>query len=420
MFAVVAQSLGAAVLALSFGSGGLALWSGWRRGRAQRQQCRHERESFRKRISAAKENSGHPKSHGSAWIGNRKFCVEQVVVECQNVCSFYLRPQDRKPLPGFLPGQYLTFDLEVPGQAKRVVRCYSLSDRPREHRYRVTIKRQVPPPDQPGVPPGLVSNFFHEFIKPGHVLDVKAPSGGFVLELEHGRPVVLISGGVGITPMVSMLNEIVETNCARETWFFHSARSRDDHIMKEHLEKIAAQFAHTRLHVCYSAPAPGDVLGKDYHHHSRVTVELLEKTLPSLDCHYFVCGPGAMMESIYGGLLKRGVPEQNIHMEAFGPASVKKQKAAAVVTETALGTKVTFARSNQRAMWTTRSGSLLDLAEAAGIAIDSGCRAGNCGTCKTAMKSGRVKYLKTAGCDVESGSCLPCICVPETAVMLDV
>jgi len=142
------------------------------------------------------------------------------VVEARDVCSFYLAPHDGKPLPRFLPGQYLTFQLRPPGQAKPIVRCYSLSDRPGvPERYRVTIKRVAAPPDKKEIPPGVASNYFHDHLQVGDILDVKAPAGQFVLDLQATTPVVFLAGGVGVTPLLSMINALAEARSSREVWF---------------------------------------------------------------------------------------------------------------------------------------------------------------------------------------------------------
>ena len=376
-----------------------------------------EGELFSQKLALARLQLKRQESVGS-WNGTRKFKIDRIVPECADVASFYLVPHDRKPLPSFLPGQFLTFELDVPGQRSRVVRCYSLSDRPRPDYYRVTIKRVPAPPDVPAGKPGLVSNFFHTSLKAGDIVDVKAPGGGFYLDTSHLSPVVLLAGGVGITPMVSMANEIMTVTPQRETWFFFCVRNSQEHIMKEYLEKMAKEQSRFHLHIAYSKPNKTDVNGKDYHHEGRVDMALLKAKLPSNNFDFFMCGPGAMMSDLNEGLKAWGVAEANIHMEAFGPASVKRAPAPAPASA-GPQMKVVFSRSSKEMAWSGQADSLLDLALAEGVSMSYGCRAGNCGTCKTAVKSGKVKYRKQPGCDVEAGSCLTCIAVPESDLTLD-
>jgi ferredoxin-NADP reductase len=358
----------------------------------------------------------------SAWNGVRKFSVTQKVMECADTFSFYLKPHDAKPLPAFKPGQYLTFQLNIPGLGKPLVRCYSLSDCARPSHYRVTIKR-CPPPSEGGYPAGVGSSFFCDNVKVGDILDVKAPNGHFYLDAEKERPVVLISGGVGVTPMVSMANALLEAGSKREIWFFHGARNNADHMFKDYMTALAAEHKSVRMHVCYSKPQASDVKGRDYQHEGRVTVELFKQLLPSNNFEYFLCGPGAFMESITDDLRKWGVPDDWVHFEAFGPASVKR--AAKPETKVGVtfppfgGLEVTFARTGRKLTWQGGGRSLLDLAEEGSIKIDAGCRAGNCGSCLVAIKSGTVEYIGTTGADVEQGSCLACICRPSTALVVD-
>jgi ferredoxin-NADP reductase len=350
------------------------------------------------------------------WNGTRKFKISRIVKECDGVRSFYLEPHDKRPLPGFYPGQYLTFELDIPGERKRVIRCYSLSDRPREDYYRVSIKHVLPPSEQPGGKPGLVSNFFHATLKEGDILDVKAPAGAFYLDTARTSPVVFLAGGVGVTPMISMLNDIAANAPQREVWMYYVVRNSSDHIMKEALETMARGNEKIHLHICYTRPLTNDTSGKDYHHQGRLTLDLLKQQLGSNNYDFYLCGPGPMMEEMHNALLEWNVPKGNIHLEAFGPASVKKNPP---VDQPVDALKVTFSRSGREMSWTGEADSLLDFALAGEIPIGYGCRAGNCGTCKTAIKSGTVKYLKDPGCEVEAGSCLTCICVPESPLTLE-
>lgn len=380
----------------------------------QRQQ---ESEWFSERLAVARTQLRRAENIGS-WNGTRKFQIQRIVPECSEVASFYLVPHDGRPLPGFLPGQFLTFELDVPGQKGRTIRCYSLSDRPRPDYYRVTIKRVPAPPEPLGLKPGLVSNHFHTAFKAGDLLDVKAPGGGFFLDVSQATPVVLLSGGVGITPMISMANEISANSPQREVWFFLSVRNRREHIFKEHLEELARTNPRLRLQICYSRPEAGDLAGRDYQHEGRLTIDLLRRVLPANNFDYFMCGPGPMMSDLNDGLRAWGVPEKHIHFEAFGPASVKRT-APPAATPVGPAARVNFVRSNRDVEWSATHDSLLDLALNEGVSISYACRAGNCGTCKTAIKSGKVTYRKQPGCDVESGSCLTCVAVPEGDLRLD-
>lgn len=396
--------------------------SGARRARYERMRSGLERQRLMLDIQAAELRIQTVAQAKSAWNGLRKFTVRKKVLEADDTYSFYLEPHDGKALPPFKPGQYLTFQLALPGASKPLVRCYSLSDCGRSKHYRVTIKRCAPPP-QSEHPPGVCSSFFCDTVKEGDILDVKAPNGHFYLDLDKIRPAVLISGGIGVTPMVSMANALIEAGSTREIWFFFGARNSADHMFKDYMAELAAKYGHVRMNVCYSKPLPADVKERDYQHAGRVSVDLFKQLLPSNNYDYFLCGPGPFMESITSDLRAWGVPDEWVHFEAFGPASVKRapkpETTGAQALAPAAGIEVKFAKSGISAIWNGAHASLLDLAEENGVKMEAGCRAGNCGSCLVAIKSGEVEYLGGHGADAERGSCLTCVCKPKGALVVD-
>ena len=356
------------------------------------------------------------------WNGYRKFTVAKKARECEDVCAIYLKPHDGKALPPFKPGQYLTFQLDIPGRDKPLVRCYSLSDSPHHSDYyRVTIKKEKAPPDRPDLPPGAASSYFCDKVREGDILNVRAPTGHFFLDMTRTNPIVLIAGGVGVTPLLCMAQAIAASRSKRETWFFFGVRNAQEHIHKAELERLAAEHENIRLHVCYSRPGPDEVKGRDYQHEGRATIELLKELLPSNNFEYYLCGNGAFMKSITDGLEAWGVPEKDVHFEAFGPATVKKKTAPPTSTETVFLSKlnVTFSRSAKTVRWEPSTGNLLDFARSQGVRIDSGCCAGSCGSCLVAIKSGEVQYLKPPDAEPELGACLTCICRPKADLILD-
>lgn len=355
-----------------------------------------------------------------AWSGYRKFVLKGKVLEAEDICSFYLTPHDGQPLPSFLPGQYLTFQAHIPGVDKAITRCYSLSDSPlNPDYYRITVKRIPPARGDPQGKYGLVSTFLQHSVETDNLIDVKAPAGHFFLDTNQRGPVVLVGGGIGLTPVLSMLNYITATGSTRETWLFYGVQNGAHHVQKEYLRQIAAEHENVRLHICYSQPRDQDVLGEDYDHAARVNVDLLKRLLPSSNYNYYTCGPAAMMDQITHDLKEWGVPKDHIHYEAFGPATVKSVSKASPEAATSSAVEVSFSRTGKTLIWDGTHPSLLDFAEANGIVIDSGCRAGNCGTCLTAIRSGKVDYLSQPGASVEEGSCLACIAVPKSTLNLD-
>ncbi len=394
--------------------------SSFRRLAVEREQRRVTLDSLRYRAETAlAENRLEVNRAELAWNGFRKFRVQRKEKEAEGVHSFYLVSHDGKPLPPFVAGQYLTFQLRHPDEPKPLIRCYSLSDGPDDSNcYRVSIKKIPPPPNKPDAPPGRSSTLFNDHVEEGDILDVKAPSGHFVLDTKSELPIVFVGGGIGITPVFSMLRALCDSDSRREVWFFQGVRNGAEHVMKEQLNTLNQANENLNLRICYSEPQKGDKEGKDYHQSGHVSVDLMKELLPSNNYVFYICGPPPMMEFLTAGLKEWGVPESDIHFEAFGSATVKKTKAQTPADD-APTVEVVFARSGKTVQWDPSADSLLDFAEDNGIVIESGCRAGNCGTCVTAIKSGEVTYVAEPGSTPEDGSCLTCVSVPKTPLTLD-
>ena len=366
------------------------------------------------------------------WPGYRTFYVKRKAPEgtTGQVCSFYLVPEDGKPLAAFLPGQFLTFKLDVPsptGESQSVIRCYSLSDAPNPSHYRISVKR-APAPFASQIPQGVSSNYLHDHIEVGSQLQVRAPAGHF--HIDHSdAPVVLIGGGIGITPMLSMLNWCLKEQPGREVWLFYGVRNSAELVMQTSLKDLAAQHQNFHLHLCMSAPQANDLdghrTGPAHYHHSRVNVALLRHLLPLKPYHYYLCGPTPMLQSLVPALEEWGVPDARIHFEAFGPASIPRKNSASATrapsqrVDKGDAVMVTFAKSGKQATWEPGMGSLLEFAEGHGIVVSSGCRAGGCGSCQTSIRAGEVAYTQAPDFDPEPGSCLLCVCTPKTAVTLE-
>jgi ferredoxin-NADP reductase len=387
---------------------------------------RHQdRERLLQQVEAIRAAAKKRAPQQLAWNGPRHFLVDRKVDEGGGICSFYLVPHDRKPLPPFLPGQYLTFEVSLPGQPKPLVRCYSLSDGPHPDYYRVTIKKIPLPADSSGALPPAVSHYFHDCVREGDVLSAKAPRGKFFLDVTKTMPVVLIGGGVGITPMLSMVNTLLATGSQREVWLFYGVRHGQEQIMKEHFRLLTEKYPACRVRLCYSKPNSEDVHGRDFHVGGHITAALLQSMLPSNGYEFYLCGPPAMMNDLGRDLKAWGVPEERILSEAFGPATVKKAftpssaPAAQAPAAAAAQVSISFSQSGKQCAWVPEAGNLLDFSLANGVNISSGCRAGNCGSCEVRLKEGNVTYLHEPGWEVQAGHCLTCVAVPKGPVVLD-
>jgi len=218
--------------------------------------------------------------------------------------------------------------------------------------------------------------------------------------------------------MLSIINTVLEKGTNREVWLYYGVRNGNEHVMKEHLQKLAGAHDNFHLHVCYSAPNENDLQGVDYQHHGRVSIPLLRSTLKLMRYQFYVCGPRPMMESLVPGLEDWGVDSGDIYYESFGPASLIKHEKV-TPSATTLPITVTFGRSGKSILWDFAADSLLEFAEANDIEVESGCRAGSCGSCQTAMKTGEVDYNQEPDADVEPGHCLLCISTPKIDLTLD-
>ena len=355
----------------------------------------------------------------------RTLVVTRKVPESESITSFYLTPEDGEPLDPFLPGQFLPLKMNIPGQYKPVFRTYSLSDRPGTGHYRLTVKREPAPSDRPDVYPGVSSNYFHDHVEVGSKLIAKAPRGKFYLDPNGETSVALLSGGVGLTPLVSMLNAIVAAGSNRPTWFIHGSQNRKVHAMGEDVRRVAEENSNVHAHIRYSRPSAEDVVGRDYDDEGHVEVELLKRLLPSNDCDFYLCGPTPFMRSLLNGLLAWGVPEPRIRYEFFGPASALNERAkvatpkrVAEAAQCCSDTAVTFSKSGVRANWNPSFESILDLAEANGLSPDYSCRSGICHTCMVEMEEGEVEYVLEPLDPPDEGSVLICVAKPTADVVV--
>jgi ferredoxin-NADP reductase len=363
----------------------------------------------------------------AAWRGWREFRVSGREIEDHQgtQCSFTLTPVDGLPLPPFRPGQYLTFALhnvdrhiDANGADSVLTRCYSLSERPDPSRYRITVKRMLAPPGDAELAAGRASGYFHDRVEVDDTLMVKAPAGHFCIDDELDVPLVLVAGGVGITPLMSMLRWCLDEQPGRTVHLYYGLRHVDEYAFRAQLEAFAAGYRHFHLNaVCSRLPA-AELAGIANILPGYVDIELLRRTLPHGRHQFYVCGPAPMMESLVPALLTWGVPAADIHFEAFGPASVRLAQAKTGAADAA-GFEVKFARSGRTLQWDGEDENLLDFAERHGISIDSGCRAGSCGSCETKLASGSVRYANPPDHELGVGRCLPCVGKPGSALVLD-
>jgi uncharacterized protein len=344
--------------------------------------------------------------------------LEVVVInnESEEIKSFHLQRVDGKPLADYQPGQFLTVRLTMPDQHAPVARIYTLSDAPNGEHFRLSIKRECTD--------GAVSNYMHDHVQRGFRLEAMAPRGKFVLDQSSDRSVVLISAGVGVTPMIAMLNYLVaegeRTQKFRPVHFIHGARNGRSVAFADHVRELAAAHDGLTVHIRLSQPDENDVLNQTHDSEGRIELELLKTVLPFDDHDFYLCGPNAFMQDVHDGLTSVGVRVDRIHYESFGPATVLQRVTAKSphqsASETASGpVKVAFGTSGIESQWLPDKGTLLDLAEAAGLNPAFSCRSGVCGTCATRVLCGAIDYIEEPGHPVADNEVLICCASPRSA-----
>ncbi|GGG69528.1 NO-inducible flavohemoprotein [Paenibacillus radicis (ex Gao et al. 2016)] len=260
-------------------------------------------------VDAATQNGG--------WEGFRLFKVKRKVIESEVITSFYLVPEDGGPIATFEPGQYLSMKIDIPGEEHSHIRQYSLSSIPGLPFYRVSIKREDGMSDRPD---GRVSVYLHKTIQPGDVLHISAPAGDFKLHQNDSRPVVLISGGVGLTPMVSMLRTLADTKTNRAVTFIHAAQHSGVHALKAEVEELVSQHPDYSAHWIYNKPSDEDRESKAFHKEGYIDLPWLREIVPVKDAKFYFCGPLPFMKTVNKALKDWEIPSEDIHFEFFGPA----------------------------------------------------------------------------------------------------
>jgi ferredoxin-NADP reductase/MOSC domain-containing protein YiiM len=358
-----------------------------------------------------------PASPPPAWPGFRTLAVTAVERESNSVISLVLADPDGSAVAPALPGQFLTLRLH-PAQAEQpLLRSYSLSGEPGARSYRISIKREAH---------GAASQFVHDHVRAGDLLEVAAPRGSFVLR-PGTTPVLLISAGVGATPVLAMLHALAAARASREIWWLHGARSRAEEPFAAESRSLLASLPHGRGHVWYSQPGPHDLLGRDYQAAGRLSAAAMAALDLPRDSDAYICGPAAFMADISAALLARGLDRARIRTEIFGAAPAQTPGIAPAAAgpvhppagEPGDGPQVAFARSGLTIRWGRDYGSLLELAEACDVPVRWSCRTGVCHTCETGLMSGTVRYAPDPVDAPADGSALICCSQPAGDLVLD-
>jgi ferredoxin-NADP reductase/MOSC domain-containing protein YiiM len=352
-----------------------------------------------------------------AWPGFRSLIVTAITRECDSVISIRLDDPRRATLPAARPGQYLTVRVQPDGHERSLLRNYSLSGPPDAGYYRITVKRE---------PEGAASSYLHTRLAVGDQLDIGAPRGTFILD-QSDAPVLLISAGIGATPVLAMLHALTNERSDREVWWLHGARSSRDQSFSAEARALLAALPNESTHVYYSRPGPNDVEGRDYDAPGRLTAAVVTGLDPPRDAQAYLCGPTPFMDEISAGLAALGIDASRIHTEPFGPAAALTPGIAATAARTphppagrpGTGPTIEFARSNLAIPWSADYASLLELAEACDVPVRWSCRTGVCHTCETTLIAGHLDYSPDPVEPPADGSALICCSQPRDDVAVD-
>jgi ferredoxin-NADP reductase/MOSC domain-containing protein YiiM len=352
-----------------------------------------------------------------AWPGFRPVRVSKIEPESSTVLSLVLEAADGTPLSPALPGQFVVLRIRPASDAVPLLRNYSLSDAPSADHYRVSVKHEVN---------GVASTYLHTKVRRGDLLDVSAPRGSFVLQPGDG-PVVLLSAGVGATPVLAMLHALAAESSAREVWWLYGARNRDDHPFFEETRGLLKKLQHARSHVRYSRPRPQDRLGSDFDAPGHLDLAAMEQLGVPRDAQFYLCGPPKFLSDLTAGLSAWGVNSNRVHTEVFGPGQSMTPGVVAVASQpphqptgtAGVGPRVAFARSSLAVAWDPKYQSLLELAEACNVPVKWSCRTGVCHTCESGLISGTVRYEPQPLQPPANGNVLICCCQPLDEVAVD-
>ena len=368
----------------------------------------------------SKTAAGNPglayEEQAPAWPGFRPMRVANIHKESDQVTSFILSPVDTQPLPLFQAGQFVVLRLHLKPDIPPILRSYSLSDLPAADHFRISVKSELN---------GSGSSFLCTRTQEGDVLDVSAPRGSFTLRPSQG-PVVLLSAGVGATPVMSMLHALVAESSQREVWWIYGARNRVDHPFADESRSLLEQLSRGRRYIVYSRPAALDRLGTDFDAPGHIDTALLERIGVSQSSDFYLCGPSSFLQNMRDGLRSWGVPDGNVHTEIFGSLEAITPGMAQVNHTPHLpqgppgsGPPVSFARSGITAAWDPKFASLLELAEACDVPVRWSCRTGVCHTCMTGLIAGSITYNPEPLERPASGNVLICCSQPDAAITLD-
>jgi ferredoxin-NADP reductase/MOSC domain-containing protein YiiM len=357
-----------------------------------------------------------PSDPAPAWRGLRPFRVCRKLRESLNVVSLVLEPTDGQPLAASRPGQFVVLRL-TPKSMPPLLRTYSLSGEPSATHFRVSIKRE---------PHGAAGGYVEDKLKVGDIVEMSAARGSFTLR-PGDTPVILLSAGIGVTPVLAMLHALAAEASPREIWWLYGARNGREHPFAEEARRLLKLLPQSRSRICYSSPDPEDRPNLDFDRHGRLDPKVLETTEVPRNGDFYVCGPSAFMNDLTVGLVRLGIDRDRIHTEMFGAgpsitpgiAAKPRRPPHLPAGPPGSGALVSFARSGLDVRWDPRFHSLLELAEACDVPARWSCRTGVCHTCESGLVSGAVTYEPDPVDSAADGNMLLCCSRPRGDVVID-
>jgi ferredoxin-NADP reductase/MOSC domain-containing protein YiiM len=352
-----------------------------------------------------------------AWPGFRGLRVSRMARESESVFSLELVSAEDRPLAAALPGQFVVVRLRPQPEGPPLLRCYSLSGAPSTECYRLGIKQE---------PRGAASNHLATGLKAGDILEVSAPRGSFVLRAGAG-PVVLLSAGIGVTPVLSMLHALAREPSRRMVWWLRGAHNGSENPFAEEARGLLSRLPHSRSYARYSKPRPEDQPGVHFDAPGRLDTSVLEHLGVSREADFYLCGPAAFLRDFTAGLAGLGVARERLHTEIFGAGTSSTpgitpapgRAPHPVADASGGGPRVSFARSGLDVFWDPKFKSLLEFAEACDVPVKWSCRTGVCHTCETALIAGAVRYDPEPVDSPADGNLLTCCSRPQTDVIID-
>jgi len=334
------------------------------------------------------------------------FIIDRIKHESSTISSFYLKPGSGQLPSPFRPGQFISIRLP---QQPELVRQYSLSDAPGKDYYRISVKKEEK---------GIFSQKLHDQYEEGDVLEVSQPAGHFCLNNSTNQPVVLLSGGVGIAPLLSMLEYLAANEPERRVFFLHSSRNKLEQPFLARIREITRQQSQFFITIHHSQPLDEERQNADYDYYGHINFDFLQEVLPSVEMEYYMCGPESFMQSIFAILKELGVAANRIYYEFFGERKILGDEGKSS-NDSQKEWRVHFAISGKTVAWSGESNNLLEFAERNGLNPDHSCRMGTCNTCETDLLEGKVEYDPEPFVDVPEGKLLTCCSRPRSHVKIN-